>query len=343
MILPESFVAVLLIALLGAVCWTIWPVTYQRTVERRFELYYLDFGLGAAIATILLGFTLGVFGGDITLVDNLIIVGKRDLGLAFVAGAVLNLGNMLLVAAMSTAGVSTALSMAAAAAISLTVARTAVAQKPASLALVAGSVLAAIVALALAAKVSAAVHAARQPPATAPARPGRKKPKRTGPWAAIVLASVGGLIIGGSLPLFDMARHGIIVLAAYGVGLLAGAGVVTSALFFDIWFMNLPVQGAAIGFRNWPGSARNHILGLLGGAMWGAGIVAFELASGAPASAGVEAAHIAALRHGSLVLAALVAWVGFSGRSGQSLGSRPLAAMSLALLAAAIGLGFLAG
>ncbi len=345
MILPESFAVVLLLAVLATLCWSAWPVTFKMASDRRFELYYLDFALGAAVTAALAGLTLGTLGGDITLMDNLAIAGRRELAFAFAAGAILNFGNMLVVAGMSLAGASISFSIAAGAAAFLTLVWRSIAHPPAAMALVGAAAMAAVVAVVCGAKAFGIIQEAMQP-AAPPISSKLVRPKaKKGPglWKGVALATVGGLAMAASLPLFSVARQGIIELSAYGIGLLAGAGLIASTLFFNIWFMNLPVQGAPASFLDYPGGARNHVLGVLGGAIWCCGMLMFQLAVGAPATAGVSAAHIEVLRHGSPVLAGLVGWLACRERGEQSPRARLFVSVSMALLVLALALGFLLG
>ena len=71
----------------------------------RFELFYIDFALGVALAVIVAAYSLGSMNAqELTFQDNLLITGYRKMAYALGAGVVFNIGIMLLVAAISLAG-----------------------------------------------------------------------------------------------------------------------------------------------------------------------------------------------------------------------------------------------
>src|ERR1700685_3654824 len=108
MILPGSYAAVLLLLFFGMLCWGTWANTFKATGDKwRYELYCFDFAFGLVLAAILLALTLGSLGFDgFSFADDLRLAGKRQDFFGFVAGAVFNLGNMLLLGAGSVAGMA---------------------------------------------------------------------------------------------------------------------------------------------------------------------------------------------------------------------------------------------
>ena len=108
MILPATYLAALLLTLLTMICWGSWANTFKLTGKWRFELFYFDYSFGVLLAATIMAFTLGEMGEELSFRDNLLITGKRNIAFAFVAGGVFNLANMLLVAAISVAGMAVA-------------------------------------------------------------------------------------------------------------------------------------------------------------------------------------------------------------------------------------------
>src|SRR5258707_1128270 len=78
-----------------------------------------------------------------------------------------------------------------------------------------------------------------------------KKSVPTGPGAGrgIVLSVVGGILMGMFYPLVEMSREGDGGVSPYGIGILFGAGVVFSSLFYIPFFLNFPVNGAPVETR----------------------------------------------------------------------------------------------
>src|SRR5262245_36404269 len=107
MILPQTSTQTLILMIISLVCLGSWAITLKMTGKWRFELYCLDFALGAMIAVAIYAATLGSLGFDgFSFSDDLLHAGKRQLFFAFLAGTVFNLGNMLLIASISVAGMA---------------------------------------------------------------------------------------------------------------------------------------------------------------------------------------------------------------------------------------------
>src|ERR1700682_605167 len=108
MILPETYGAALLLTLVSMICWGSWANTFKLSGKWRFELFYYDYSLGVLIAAIVAAYTFGSMGSDLSFSDNLLIALRRNMAYAVAAGVVFNLANMLLVAAISVAGMAVA-------------------------------------------------------------------------------------------------------------------------------------------------------------------------------------------------------------------------------------------
>src|SRR5580704_11445234 len=109
MILPSSYAVTIYVILFGMLCWGSWASSFKMTRDRRFELFYFDFSLGVFIGGLIAAFTTGSLGFDgFSFLDDLRHAGLRQDFWAMVAGSVFNLGNMLLLAAVSVAGMAVA-------------------------------------------------------------------------------------------------------------------------------------------------------------------------------------------------------------------------------------------
>ena len=109
MILPQTHAAVLFLMILSLFCWGSWANTYKLAGKWRFELYYFDFAAGVALAAFLFAITVGNLGYDgFSFVDDLMHAGKRQWLYGFMGGVIFNLGNMILMSAISVAGMAVA-------------------------------------------------------------------------------------------------------------------------------------------------------------------------------------------------------------------------------------------
>lgn len=112
MILPQSYAAALLLMILSMLCWGSWANTFKLAGKWRFELFYFDYAFGVLLAATIYALTAGSAGDwgfdGLSFVDDLAHAGKRQWFYGFTAGCIFNLANMLLVAAISVAGLAVA-------------------------------------------------------------------------------------------------------------------------------------------------------------------------------------------------------------------------------------------
>ena len=109
MILPHTYFATLLVLFFSMLCWGSWANTQKMTGKWRFELFYFDYAFGVLLTAIICAFTLGSLGYDgFSFLDDLMNAGKRYAAMGFGAGVIFNLANMLLVAAITVAGLAVA-------------------------------------------------------------------------------------------------------------------------------------------------------------------------------------------------------------------------------------------
>src|SRR5690242_120738 len=110
MILPQTTFQSLILMIVSLICLGSWAITYKLSGKWRFELYYMDFALGAVFAGVMYAATTGSLGFDgFALGDDLAHAGRLQWMFAFLAGAIFNLANMLIVASMSVSGMSVAM------------------------------------------------------------------------------------------------------------------------------------------------------------------------------------------------------------------------------------------
>ncbi len=305
MIEPATFAAALLCALLSMVCWGSWANTLKLAGRWRFELYYYDYALGVALVGVLAAFTLGSMGDELSVADNLLIAGKMKMLFALGAGAVFNLANLLLVAAITVAGMSVAFPVGIGLALVIGVVLSYVLNPQANAPLLFGGaalVLAAIVA-------SARAYAMHQ---------ARRKAGRSGK-KGILLSLASGVLMGAFYPLVELSKQGDNGLGPYTVALLFSIAVFFSTFVYSIYFLNLPVEGEALGmFEYFRGTARQHLLGLAGGAIWCTGAVASFAAASAPRTVQLGPAASYAIGQGATLVSTLwglLAWNEFGGAS----------------------------
>jgi glucose uptake protein len=113
MIVPQAEAVALFLLILSALCLGSWVNLYKLAGKWPFELFYFDFAFGLMLTALIYAFTVGNWGYDgFNFVDDLMHAGKHQWLYAFVAGVIFNLANMLLMAAVSVAGMALAFPIA---------------------------------------------------------------------------------------------------------------------------------------------------------------------------------------------------------------------------------------
>ncbi len=314
MTLPNTYLSVLLVAILGLACLGSWINTLKLARKWRFELFYFDFAIGAFVLAAVAAVTLGTLGADgFLLQDDLMRAGRRNLAYGAAAGMVFNLGNMLMVGAATVIGVSLAFPVTLGLAL-LTVSTLSYVSRPegnqviliTGLTLVALAIVFALLAhraLSLSLeleKMKAGQHRTLRPSVR---------------WKGIIVSLVAGIPLGVYYPLVNAASAGETGVGPYSLALVFSLGILFSTVVYNLYLMNLPLQGGAVEILEYfRGRGRNHLLGWLGGLMWGGGILAGFVAAAAPQEALPPSGTVFALLHSAPLVAALwgvLAWKEF--------------------------------
>src|SRR5258706_12233822 len=104
---PSSLSLALLMMITSAVCWGSWANTYKGVKNYRFELFYWDYAVGIFLVSLVLAFTMGSTGNDAhSFLNNVRAADTSNIKNAMIGGALFNLANLLLVAAIDMAGLA---------------------------------------------------------------------------------------------------------------------------------------------------------------------------------------------------------------------------------------------
>ena len=307
----------MLLLVLALFCWGTWATTFKMTGPKwRFELYYYDFAIGVVLATVIAGLTFGSLGWDgFSFIDDLRNAGKRQDLFGFLGGCVFNLGNMLMLASVSLAGMSVAFPICLGVGLVIGSAWSyflAPAGNP--LLLLAGCfcvlVSAGVSGLAFKTHTLARLLALVQQGKT-------KSTKKTFSPKGVILAVAGGVMMGSFNPLVNLARETEVGLGPYGVAFVFAGGMAFTSFVYNLFFMNLPVQGKPVDFSEYfKGGGKAHYLGLLGGLMWAVGMIAILVVGRADGPALMPPPIIYAMTQGATLLGTLwglIYWGEFEG------------------------------
>src|ERR1017187_1903620 len=133
-----------------------------------------------------------------------------------------------------------------------------------------------------------------------------KSTRRPSPVKGIILALLAGLFLGCFTPMVEKARYGDQGLGPYAVGFIFAFGAFFSSFVFDIFFMNLPVEGEPLEFGGYlRGHMRQHLAGLGSGFVWYTGLLLAWVCTSVPAAIQGELILRFMMAQGSPILAAL--------------------------------------
>ncbi len=350
--IPATYAVTLLLMVISMLCWGSWANTMKMAGRWRFELYYFDYVLGVMLSATVAALTFGsvetvIAGTDqvhFPFLDNLAVTGKRQIALAAAGGIVFNLANLLLVAAISVAGLAVAFPVGIGLALIEGAVLNYVINPAGHPAMVFGGVGLVLLAIVMTSMAYAALHRQRsqqQPPEPAPAVRGRGRPapRKKSPWKGIGLSLAAGLLMGLFYPLVEMSKQGDLGLGPYTASFCFAAGVLVSTPLFNLFFMNLPVEGDPVGFRDYfTGTARQHALGLLGGIIWSVGTISNFVAASAPKTVNVGPAISYAMGQGATLVSTLWGLLLWKEFEGADAGVKARIWIMLALYAAGLGL-----
>ena len=109
MFTPPNLTIALLMMITSAICWGSWANTYKGVKNYRFELFYWDYAIGIFLISLVLALTMGSTGHDSSsFLNNVHSADSANIVSTLVGGAIFNLANLLLVAAIDMAGLAVA-------------------------------------------------------------------------------------------------------------------------------------------------------------------------------------------------------------------------------------------
>ena len=264
MFILESYTLAVLFLVIVMLCWGSWPVTQKLTKDWRFELFYWDYVLGILLLTLIFGLTLGSTGetGRAFLPD-LKQAGNSNIISAILGGAIFNLANFLFVAAIVYAGMSVAFPVGGGIALSLGVLLSYMSDPKGEPLLLFGGVAFVVIAIIL----SAASYSKMS------------KVQQKVSWKGILLAVLGGIGFAIFYPLLgntmisDATNPETGKMTAYTAVFIFAIGILLSNFIINTFIMRRPFEGEAVSFGDYfKGTKRNHLMGILGGVIWGLGI-----------------------------------------------------------------------
>jgi glucose uptake protein len=272
MYLPDTYHAALFLMVLSMLCWGSWANTLKLCPRYRFQLFYWDYTFGLVLGAVVLGLTAGSMGhSGPPFISEVLNAPLRAILYAVTGGAIFNVANLLLVAAIEVAGLAVAFPIGIGLALIVGAVSSYIVHPAANPLLLFGGVALVTVAILL----DAAAYRKRE--SNAPATTAR----------GIVLSLVAGLLMGSFYPLVARSMSPFADLPTaippgpYAVAWFFAIGVLVSTVPANWLLMNKPLDGKppADGADYSRAPLGWHIAGLLGGFIWCIGGVSNFVAS----------------------------------------------------------------
>jgi glucose uptake protein len=279
MFVLHSYPLAVAFCVITMLCWGSWANTQKLAGQRwRFELFYWDYVLGVVLLTTVIAFTLGNNGGPEGrgFLADVRQAAPECIGSAVLGGVVFNAANILLVAAIDIAGMAVAFPVGIGLALVLGVLVNYEGPGKANPLLLFAGVAFIVAAILLDALAYRRV-------------PGQAKGVSA---KGLILAIACGILMGFfyrfvARSMSSESRHFVTLdagkMGPYAAVFFFSIGMLISNLVFNTLIMVRPFRGSPLRAADYlRGTASQHLVGVLGGAIWGVGnlfsFIAFGIA-----------------------------------------------------------------
>lgn len=273
MFIVENYTIAILFCFVTMICWGSWANMQKLNSSTwRFELFYWDYVIGILLFSVLLAFTAGSSGNlGRPFLQDLQQANHSNLTSAFIGGVLFNLANILLVAAISIAGMSVAFPTGIGIALILGVIVNYVARPEGNPSIL----FAGVIIIAIAILLNANAY--------------KRLNKNTSNFSmkGLVIAIIAGVLLGffykyvAVSMAIDPAYPEVGKLTPYTALVFFAIGIFASNFIFNTFIMYRPFVGTPIKLSTWfKGSVKDHAMGIIGGVIWNIGMALNILAAG---------------------------------------------------------------
>ncbi len=308
MFIVNNYLLAVILCFVTMLCWGSWANTQKLAGKTwRYELFYWDYVIGILLFSIVLGLTLGSTGeGGRDFLTDLGQITPDNYVSALIGGAVFNLGNILLSAAIAMAGMTVAFPLGVGIALVLGVIINYIgAPKGDPMTLFIGVALV-VVAIIVNAVASGKMH--------------KGSSASTNKKGAVIAVIAGVLMaffyrfVAAAMDLDNFEQPTPGMATPYSAFFIFSVGIFLSNFVFNTIIMRRPFVGKPVTYGEYfRGSMSTHMVGVLGGIIWGLGTALSYIAAG---KAGAAISY--ALGQGAPMIAALwgiFVWKEFKGAS----------------------------
>ena len=273
MFIIENYSTAIVFCIITMLCWGSWANTQKLAATNwRFELFYWDYVLGILLISLLFAFTLGSHGASgRSFFEDVSQANHSSLLSALFGGVIFNAANILLVAAISIAGMAVAFPVGIGLALVIGVIVNYIANPVGNQVLLFSGVAFIVFAIVLNANAYRKMQS------------GNKNPSTKGLALSVIAGTMMGFfykyVAASMFPDFTVPLAG--KLSPYTAVVFFSIGILISNFLFNTLLMRKPFSGTAVGYADYfKGGMKNHIIGILGGAIWCVGMSFSIIASG---------------------------------------------------------------
>jgi glucose uptake protein len=273
MFIVGSYSTAVIFCFITMLCWGSWANSSKCTTDKwQFPLFYWDYSIGLILTALFYGFSMGSFGeAGRGMIADLSQADATSIGFALLGGAIFNLSNLLIVAAISIAGLSVAFPIAVGLALVLGVFINYLKTPEGSPVILFLGVALVVMAMVLNAIASRKASASK----------GKTSTK------GIIISIISGVIMAffyrfvaeGMTTNFTNPEVG--KLTPYSAVLVFSIGLFLSNFIWNTFFMYKPITGTPSTYKQYftNGTARQHLIGILGGLVFNTGFLFNLIAS----------------------------------------------------------------
>ncbi len=273
MFIIENYSTAIMFCIITMLCWGSWANTQKLAAGTwRFELFYWDYVFGILLLSLIFAFTLGNTGsGGRSFMEDVSQADAGNIFSAVIGGIIFNAANILLVAAIAIAGMAVAFPVGIGLALVIGVIVNYIDNPVGNKLLLFGGVALIAVAILLNANAYRKMQS------------GNKNPSSKG----LLLSIVAGVLMGffykyvaaAMFPDFNVPETG--KLSPYTAVVFFALGILLSNFLFNSLLMRRPFVGTSVSYADYfRGRLKDHITGILGGAIWCVGMSFSIIASG---------------------------------------------------------------
>lgn len=313
MFIVNSYALAVIFCFVTMLCWGSWGNTQKLASKSwRYELFYWDYVIGMLVFALLIAFTMGSFGSEGRhFTEDIAQADLKNVGSILLGGVIFNASNILLSASTSIAGLAVAFPLGVGLSLVLgTVVNYIGAPKGDPLWLFLG------VALIVVAVVCNGIASSKV----------SRSDENGNAKKGILLAVAAGILmaffyrfVAAAMDLDNFAAPAPGKVTPYTAIVIFSIGVLASNFLFNTLVMKRPFVGEPVSYSEYfKGSAKTHLVGMLGGAIWCLGTAFSYIASG---KAGAAISY--ALGQGAPMVAAIwgvFIWKEFKGAGKSTYG-----------------------